>query len=978
MYKRGSEWRKWDLHAHTPIDSEWIDRPKLDTEEDKEEFAKKYIDFAREQGLSVIAITDHNLYNTEEDCLIPYIKKEAKNHDITIFPGVEITIKEGSGIHILIIFDEKSKVSKINSIISQFFKPSDLDNKASSVIESNKNLDDIKSILDEGGLDYIIIFAHVDSNKGVLSEKSISGNFRSELWKKEYVKIAQFTKDKQNLSQFYRNILACPNDINYRRDMATIIASDCRKISKDINNQTGDKTRLSLGEKFTWIKGNPTLHTLNQIPFENDNRIFIGDKPQIIIETTNSPRRFISKLNINNDSSYADTSREWFKDKEIFLNPELVAIIGNKGSGKSAIAEIIALLGNTHLSHTNFSFLTSNKFRSPKDRLDSKFYGELHWLDGSTSEKIFLDNNPNINGVEKVKYIPQSYFEKICNIQDTNEFAKELNSVIFSHIPISDRLGELNLEDLLKKKEKALIEKIKTIKDIISKLNDRIISLEKKQNTNEIERLKNLLKEKVDLLKSLPIPQEVVKPNISEQVENDLMFIKAQETSCLIDKGNIETEISLLKINQNHLESIKTNIENFENEYTQFKNNLKEIIQENSLELDTGLIKFDSTDFMKSTKEQISKTEREIGEKNKKIAELDFKINSFKTEFSETFSKLDEESKKYQSYIQEFSLYEQRKKEIEGDENSADTIVFLEKEIEYIITQLPEDLSKLYHLRIENAKKIYAVKKEIIKVYNLIKEPIDDFVKENSKEITEFKISLDTDIKMTDFVENFFSFIHGKRKGKLKEYKDNQKKFIDKFDSNFNEENNISSFLSFIANEFNNDDFDKNSGIFSQLLDGKEKEFYSFIYELDYLQPKFSLKLDGKTVEQLSPGERGALLLVFYLSLDKNNIPLILDQPEDNLDNQSISSILVPFIKKAKKKRQIIMVTHNPNLAVVADAEQIIYIRLDKQNNYKMEIITGAIEDPKINEKLVEVLEGTLPAFTKRDIKYAVTKANSK
>ena len=75
-------------------------------------------------------------------------------------------------------------------------------------------------------------------------------------------------------------------------------------------------------------------------------------------------------------------------------------------------------------------------------------------------------------------------------------------------------------------------------------------------------------------------------------------------------------------------------------------------------------------------------------------------------------------------------------------------------------------------------------------------------------------------------------------------------------------------------------------------------------------------------MKELSPGERGMVLLVFYLALSKDNIPLITDQPEDNLDNQSVYKKLVPCINEAKNNRQVIIVTHNPNIAVACDAEQ--------------------------------------------------------
>ncbi|MGR6839518.1 hypothetical protein ACU5DF_10570 [Aliivibrio wodanis] len=136
--------------------------------------------------------------------------------------------------------------------------------------------------------------------------------------------------------------------------------------------------------------------------------------------------------------------------------------------------------------------------------------------------------------------------------------------------------------------------------------------------------------------------------------------------------------------------------------------------------------------------------------------------------------------------------------------------------------------------------------------------------------------------------------------------------------------------------------------------------------------PYYDLQQNGKSLEQLSPGEKGALLLVFYLVLDKEDIPLIIDQPEDNLDNNSVATVLVPYIREAKKHRQIIMVTHNPNLAVVSDSEQVIKVMLEKENGNKFSFSSGGIESQEINDQIVEVLEGTIPAFTSRRKKYRI------
>ena len=149
------------------------------------------------------------------------------------------------------------------------------------------------------------------------------------------------------------------------------------------------------------------------------------------------------------------------------------------------------------------------------------------------------------------------------------------------------------------------------------------------------------------------------------------------------------------------------------------------------------------------------------------------------------------------------------------------------------------------------------------------------------------------------------------------------------------------------------------------------EDLYDFLYGFDYLVPKYDLKVDGKDLSELSPGERGGLLLIFYLMLDQREIPLVIDQPEDNLDNRSIYEILVKFIKQAKTRRQILIVTHNPNLAVVADAEQIIRVSIDKkEGKHDFDFFSGAIEEPRINRAVVDILEGTLPAFDNRRLKY--------
>jgi predicted ATPase len=193
---------------------------------------------------------------------------------------------------------------------------------------------------------------------------------------------------------------------------------------------------------------------------------------------------------------------------------------------------------------------------------------------------------------------------------------------------------------------------------------------------------------------------------------------------------------------------------------------------------------------------------------------------------------------------------------------------------------------------------------------------------------------------------------------------------------NFGDVESTLKFLSTLDDMLHFDRRESGGGRETMIVDqlrrgGEPLEIFDYLFGMSYLVPRYSLTYDQQEISQLSPGERGLLLLVFYLLVDKDDIPLIIDQPEENLDNQTIFRVLVKCIKAAKQRRQVIMVTHNPNLAVVCDAEQIICATCDKATN-TFKYISGGIEAPLIKARVVEILEGTEPAFRNRRQKYGL------
>ena len=149
----------------------------------------------------------------------------------------------------------------------------------------------------------------------------------------------------------------------------------------------------------------------------------------------------------------------------------------------------------------------------------------------------------------------------------------------------------------------------------------------------------------------------------------------------------------------------------------------------------------------------------------------------------------------------------------------------------------------------------------------------------------------------------------------------------------------------------------------------------------------YNLQYDGDNFDQMSPGKKAFVVLTLILEFSKDKKPVIIDQPEDSLDNRAIYNDLTNYLKEKKKERQIILVTHNPNIVVGADAENVIvanqhsedapntheiqfeYTNGSLENTYSKDV-KYTLEKQGIREHVVEILEGGKEAFEKREKKY--------
>ncbi|WP_223300977.1 TrlF family AAA-like ATPase [Xanthomonas citri] len=148
------------------------------------------------------------------------------------------------------------------------------------------------------------------------------------------------------------------------------------------------------------------------------------------------------------------------------------------------------------------------------------------------------------------------------------------------------------------------------------------------------------------------------------------------------------------------------------------------------------------------------------------------------------------------------------------------------------------------------------------------------------------------------------------------------------------------------------------------------KRFARWLFSTDHLRIRYEITYDGVDIRKLSPGTRGIVLLLLYLALDEaDDRPLIIDQPEENLDPKSVFDELVSLFVLAKSNRQVIMVTHNANLVINTDADQVIIANSNHDGSGglpKISYQSGGLESASIRKAVCDILEGGESAFKER------------
>jgi ABC-type lipoprotein export system ATPase subunit len=1011
-YSLGSSWRKWDLHVHTPVslvqyyggvnDATW-EKYICDLEALPPEF-------------KVLGINDYIFIDGYKRLREEKSKGRLKNIDL-LLPVIELRINIFGGtsgdlsrINFHVIFSDQVSPENIET---QFINAISSDYKLSpqyialqtewAGVPTRQSLIDLGDLIIQSvpaakrkdfGTPLIEGFNNLNFNFEEVYQKLekssyFKGKYFTAVGKTEWANINwndQSIAEKKNVINKASFVFISSEDYSHfyraKKHLYESKVNDRLLDCSDAHYYSNSAQKDRIGKCFTWIKADTTFEGLRQILYEPE-RIFIGEIPEKTLLVQTNRTKFIKNIALSKAQD-AECDEKWFDDT-IDLNPDLVAIIGNKGSGKSALADILGLLGNSHIKREYYSFLNDDKFCQAIDNKAKSYKAKLQWESGQSIERLLSETSINTLH-EGIRYIPQNYFEIICNeIADKDDgfFDKELKKVIFSHVSIPDRLGKFSLQELITTLTQETEEAIQLLKRDLSKVNSKIIQIEEKQTTDYTQILKGKIKKKNEELKALvdTKPIEVKPPDFSSNqtgsISAQLEEISEQSKSLsdLIYAKQKEDEIITLQLSK--INTIQEKLENYisynkkfaiecDELFSEFNIRFNDVIQ---IEIKTDLIN-EIYQVLQLKKKQIT-DELSLENDNGIITQN----NQLQKTISDLRSKLDEPNRKYHEYIAKMKDWEKKRNEILGNAYENDSLEFYKNQLEEI-KQLPSSIKIEKHNRDEISRNIYGKIRKLSESYKKLYEPVQVFIETHPIAKDKFAFYFDVSILESDFQQEFFdNYITRGVAGSFCGIEDGNKSInnlLHKFD--FNSEKDTFGFIDTISDYLQ---YDRRDGknikveVPSQLKKSTSvSELYDFIYSLDYLRPHYILRMGDKELSQLSPGEKGTLLLVFYLLIDKDQTPLIIDQPEHNLDNQTIYNLLVNCVKEAKQKRQVIIVTHNPNLAVVCDAEQIIYASIDKADGNKVKYIAGAIENPIINEKVVDVLEGTRPAFDKRRFKY--------
>lgn len=657
-------------------------------------------------------------------------------------------------------------------------------------------------------------------------------------------------------------------------------------------------------------------------------------------------------------------SGDWFGNISIPLNSELISVIGPRGSGKSALAELCAFTGGSNLfrnsSDLKDTFLAKASKRSPSN--PSPIIGTkvvLKWRDGHESDGTIDSTLRTQRPEEEVKYLPQKFVEWLCAPENNHELEHEIERVIYQRHQKGAQTTASNFQELRRTATQALQTKRLRLSQAIKQLNQSIAT-----KSSQID---ELAQKNIDLSRRKAELAAVAKlaPSIPEANRADVARLQALQ----VKRQALVEKVSQLNHQATLLETIAAKYEFLASDLIQFNRDVAEMYAAAGI---TGW-----EDALMNPPP--ARAQEIVVERRTAIAKSLAEIQGLAEDESEnTITGLDRASAAIKARL---TLTEAKQKEYE--KNRAD-----QQKLEIAIAALEKDIKEINEnliprRREENQERLNAFLDAIdllgqeSQVLEKLYKPLHDALAKANDTANRLrfisKVVFDSSGQASRGIELF-----DRRRSTIKDEEDFRavlaKYFDDVTAGGFKRENTKQSLDSLRIAVVGKTELK------DQLREKRSaREFADWLFDIEPYTVTYTLEYDKKDLKYLSPGEKGIVLLLLYLEAEEDDHrPLIIDQPDDNLDNLSIYPNLIAYFRERKLTRQIIIITHNPNLVVTTDSEQIIVGAFDGSRTPRIQYRAGSLEDTGIapddgiREEVCRVLEGGITAFQLREKRYAI------
>lgn len=929
-YSRGSEWRRWDLHVHTPGTNKNDQYEGTTIEECWDGFYRTISDYVGDgsdkvKSIVSIGITD---YLSIENYKKVIAEKRLPDTIKLVIPNVELRMtpmsrNEGINIHFLfnpVVVDELE--DRFFSKLAFEYKDRPYSATKAQLVSLGKALDssltEDKAYLKGVGQfipsvdslkklfsndpelrENTIIIVSNSSNDGVTGA---ANNF-------SYIEAnsSDFDATRQSIYQFVDAIFSGnPSDISYflgeKSDSPDEVIRKCGSLKPCFHGcdaHTNAKLFEPDNQRYCWIKSDPSFNGLKQVLYEPKDRVRISP----LMPEEKSDYHVIDRIVIDDPD---------FSPEPIQFNDKLSCIIGGKSTGKSI------LLHNLALTIDKNQVEEKTEKSKTKTRVLTKV--KVFWKDGEVNETGVQNDS------HKIVYIPQTYLNQLS---DENEEKTEIDSIIEEIILQNDN-ARISHEQMLKEIREYKPSLDKRIYDAVQ-INEEIQSIKKEMaeigSRAGIEKqLDGLKKQKEIESKELSISEEdiskydtavseLTKLNVQLQtIENDISIVDSIVSVVIPVETDKAMSDDVRKDISDAVSMIKEKADELWKEYK-----LK-IIQKYQTKREKTVTDMRNSEIVvDELKEQVESNEA-ITELSKRIQDEEQRLLIFR----DYDKKIDEKSEKLNKIIsdlvQTFKRYDDIQERYAASVNGEGSSLNEGSELTFSV--LIPFRTEAFCQRIKQLfdNRVLKSKKDIINVEDFNIDQFDETALEKL-----IKACLNQTIP---------------------------------FSKSFTPESALRSILD---------------------------NWYNVTY---------NVKMGDDLIDEMSPGKKALVLLKLLISLAESKSPILIDQPEDDLDNKSISDDLITFIKKKKIERQIIVVTHNANVVVSGDAEQVIVANqrgnTTPNNKFRFEYRTGSIEDDLpvyddsgtiidgilnaqgIQQHICDILEGGEKAFAKRKNKYNI------